>query len=60
VSSGQGKGDRAASPPLCARCGRAARDQDDRAAWVTIDDDEICLGCMTLSDRERLRADEDR
>jgi hypothetical protein len=28
-------------------------------AWVTIDDDEICPGCLTLNDRERL-LDEDR
>jgi hypothetical protein len=29
-------------------------------AWVTVDDDEICPGCVTLNDREELRADEDR
>jgi len=42
---------------LCARCARVPRDPDDRATWVTIDDDRICPGCLTLSDRERLRMD---
>jgi hypothetical protein len=56
-------GDRDVHPPpgpfRCARCARLPRDPDDRMAWVTVDDDEICPGCLTLNDRERL-LDEDR
>jgi hypothetical protein len=49
-----------ATPLLhCARCARPPRDPDDRATWVTIDDDRICPGCLTLNDRERLRMDGD-
>ena len=55
-----GEPDPEAAPLVCARCARAPRDPDDRTAWVTIDDDEICPGCLTLNDRERLRTDEDR
>jgi hypothetical protein len=51
--------DGAATPLYCARCARPPRDVDDRTAWVTIDDDTICRGCLTLNDRERLRADEE-
>ena len=54
-----GEPDTAAVPPACARCARAPRDPDDRSTWVTIDDDKICPGCLTLNDRERLRADGD-
>jgi hypothetical protein len=56
----RGEPDAETAPLLCARCARPPRDPDDRAAWATIDDDEICPGCLTLNDRERLRADEDR
>ena len=49
--------DAAALPVICARCVRAARDPDDRAAWVTIADDRICPGCLTQSDRARLHMD---
>jgi hypothetical protein len=52
--------DATAAPQLCARCARAPRDPDDRTAWVTIDESEICPGCLTMNDHERLRADEDR
>lgn len=52
--------DAPAQPLFCARCGRMPRDQDDRTTWVTIDDDRICPGCLTLNDRERLRLDDDR
>jgi hypothetical protein len=54
--------DEAPATPLlqCARCARPPRDPDDRASWVTIDDDRICPGCLTLNDRERLRMDGDR
>jgi hypothetical protein len=59
--SDDGRGDsRAARRLLCARCARTPRDPDDRTTWVTIDDDRICPGCLTLNDRERLRMDEDR
>jgi hypothetical protein len=27
-------------------------------SWVTINDDQICPGCLTLSDRERRLADD--
>jgi hypothetical protein len=50
----------AARPLLCARCVRAPRDRDDRTTWVTIDDEQICPGCLTLNERERLRMDEER
>jgi hypothetical protein len=47
-------------PLQCARCARAPRDPDDRTTWVMIDDDRICPGCLTLTDREQLRTDEER
>jgi RNA polymerase-interacting CarD/CdnL/TRCF family regulator len=43
---------------LCARCIRAPRDPADRATWVSVADGQICPGCVTQSDRERLRMDE--
>ena len=46
-------------PLLCARCVRAARDPDDRTTWVTLADEQICPGCVTQNDRERLRFDAD-
>jgi hypothetical protein len=46
------------SPSRCARCARLPRDADDRMSWVTIDDNQICPGCLTLSDRDRLPDDE--
>jgi hypothetical protein len=45
----------AAVPLRCARCTRAPRDADDRLEWVTIDADTVCPGCLTMSDKERLR-----
>lgn len=48
-----------ARPLWCARCARTPRDADDRTTWVTIGDDTICPGCLTLNDRERLRMDGD-
>jgi hypothetical protein len=47
--------DAAAVPLRCARCTRAPRDADDRTAWVVIDDETVCPGCLTMSDSERLR-----
>lgn len=44
-------------PVVCARCVRAPRDGDDRKAWITLADERICPGCLTQSDRERLRMD---
>jgi len=55
-----GDRDAAAAPLLCARCARVPRDSADRTAWVTIGDDQICPGCLTMNDHERLRADGDR
>jgi hypothetical protein len=49
--------DAATTPIVCTRCTRTPRDTDDRLAWVTIDDDEICPGCLTMNDEERLRND---
>lgn len=40
---------------VCARCVRAPRDPEDRATWITLDDERICPGCLTQSDLERLR-----
>jgi hypothetical protein len=50
--------DAGACAVLCARCVRAPRDPDDRATWVIVADEQICPGCVTQSDRERLRMDE--
>jgi hypothetical protein len=49
----------AAGPLVCARCRRPPRDPDDRAGWFTINDDKLCPGCLTLDERERVRADRD-
>jgi hypothetical protein len=38
----------------CSRCARSARDSDDRTSWVTIDDEEVCPGCLTLLETDRL------
>jgi hypothetical protein len=38
----------------CARCARSARDSDDRSNWVTIEDEEVCPGCLTLLETDRL------
>jgi len=38
----------------CARCARSARDADDRSTWVTIEDEEVCPGCLTLLETDRL------
>lgn len=42
-------------PQRCARCARAPRDPDDRNTWVTLGEDRICPGCLTLNDQARLR-----
>jgi hypothetical protein len=44
---------RRTSSPLA----RTPRDAEDRLSWITIDDNEICSGCLTVSDAERLRTD---
>jgi hypothetical protein len=59
VSDDRAAADPAAHPLRCSRCIRAPRDPDDRTTWVTIDDDPICPGCVTLNDRERLGMDRD-
>jgi hypothetical protein len=46
-----------ADPVVCARCLRAPRDPDDQATWITLAEEQICPGCLTQSDRERLRMD---
>jgi hypothetical protein len=38
----------------CSRCARFARDSDDRSTWVTIEDEEVCPGCLTLLETDRL------
>jgi len=38
----------------CSRCARFERDADDRTTWVTIDDEEVCPGCLTLLETDRL------
>jgi hypothetical protein len=38
----------------CSRCARSARDAEDGTAWVTIDDEEVCPGCLTLLETDRL------
>jgi hypothetical protein len=48
--------DAEAVPLRCARCTRTPRDADDELAWVVIDDDTVCPGCLTMSDNERLRS----
>lgn len=45
-------------PQRCARCARAPRDPDDRNTWVTLGEDRICPGCLTLNDQARLRTDQ--
>ena len=50
--------DAGACSVLCARCIRSPRDPADRATWVSVADGQICPGCVTQSDRERLRMDE--
>ena len=39
----------------CARCTRAQRDDDDRASWVTLESEDVCPGCLTLTEAEALR-----
>jgi hypothetical protein len=38
----------------CARCARSSRDAEDRSTWVTIEDEEVCPGCLTLLETDRL------
>jgi hypothetical protein len=52
--------DAGARPVLCSRCVRAPRDPVDRTTWITLSDERICPGCLTQSDRERLRTDPER
>jgi hypothetical protein len=49
--------EQATTPVRCTRCTRAPRSAEDRLAWVTIDDAEICPGCLTMTDNEQLRND---
>lgn len=49
-----------ARPVLCARCRRASRDQDDLTTWVALAGEQICPGCLTQSDRERLPMERDQ
>jgi len=51
---------REATPLVCGRCRRAPRDPDDRATWVVVGDHNLCPGCLTLDEVERLRADKNR
>ncbi len=51
---------RDATPLVCVRCRRAPRDPVDRATWVVIADDNLCPGCLTLDEVERLRVDKNR
>jgi hypothetical protein len=39
----------------CSRCARSPRSAEDRLAWATIDDADVCPGCLTLVDTERIR-----
>jgi hypothetical protein len=41
---------------VCGRCARPPRDEDDRVAWITIEDTEICPGCLTLSEAAALKS----
>jgi hypothetical protein len=41
-------------PETCSRCARSARDADDLTTWVTIEDEEVCPGCLTLLETDRL------
>lgn len=56
--SDDGMADDGASPVLCVRCVRVPRDPDDWTTWFIFDDEQVCPGCVTQSDRERLRMDE--
>jgi hypothetical protein len=49
--------ERRSAPPRCPRCTRSPRDAEDRLNWATIDDAEVCPGCLTMNDVERLRDD---
>lgn len=49
--------DAGAHPVLCARCRRTARDQADSSTWVTLDGEQICTGCLSQTDRQRLLMD---
>ena len=42
------------TPETCSRCARFVRDADDHTTWVTIDDEEVCPGCLTLLETDRL------
>jgi hypothetical protein len=43
-----------AHPVLCARCRRTSRDEADSRTWVILDGEQICTGCLSQTDRERL------
>jgi hypothetical protein len=57
MSDDEAAADAGVRPVVCARCVRAPRDPDDRKTWITVADERICPGCLTQSDRERLRMD---
>lgn len=50
----EAEADALAHPVLCARCRRTSRDQADSRTWVTLDSEQICTGCLSQTDRERL------
>jgi len=39
----------------CVRCAREPRDEDDRTSWASIDQEDVCPGCLTLSEADALR-----
>jgi hypothetical protein len=39
----------------CARCTRVPRDDEDRTSWVVLESEEVCPGCLTLTEAEELR-----
>lgn len=49
--------ERPALPLHCARCARSPRGAENHVDWATIDGAEVCPGCLTLADGERLRND---
>jgi hypothetical protein len=43
----------------CARCRRAPRDDADFVEWEQLDDGEVCPGCLTMLEVERLGRKDD-
>lgn len=45
-----------ADPTLtCIRCARQPRDEEDLASWVSIGMEDVCPGCLTLTEADALR-----